>query len=286
MTENSTTNKKTLPGAIVGATVNRLTPGVPEFLLAMNIVTPLIRRQMENPSFDARAYLIKAIQSAHKIASVALEGATINRYLMGNITNAVVKSGLIDADNQAAMQVAVAHVFSGKEDAVSIMVSELADASSTHYIDDGVDRILILRSALLSNSSEIISDIHQFSFWMDKSLVMKSILHAVGDLAVKFAKDDLLALTPRERAMLLQSLVARSANIVGQSYRAVAYAEMESVRKESNPAAKQQIRQEAGKSYLSKIMQMSDAKMQESVDMALSFCRTDIVSICDIKANV
>lgn len=255
----------------------RRDPGIPEFLMALRIVAPLIRKKMENPSFNPKTYLDKAIISAHEIANTSLVGAPVNRYLIGNITNAVIGSGLIENDDVPMMVSAVEHIFNGKKDEISFLVSQLSDAVR---VGDGVaedDLEIVLKSALLSHSAEVLADIKQFSFWTDRDSVSKSIINLIGDLSAKLAMEKMdRSLTERQQVSLVHSIVARVSSIACESYRLIAYADMDKSRAESTPAQKAAVRAISTETYLSRVAEMTEIETRRAIDMAMGFCLSNI----------
>lgn len=274
------------PIKLIGKPSVQREPGVPELLAAIKVMMPLVKKQLENPNFNASQYLDEAISVAHRIGGAAIDNFTPTRFLVASLTSAIINEEVLTSKtNEVMVEGIVKQIFERNDSDLNKLILQLADAFQANHPNSQDDLVVsdedIIRAALMRNSEKIMSDVAHFSFWSsdkEQPELANKMIQIVGEVSVGLIDKITDLKTVRARELMIASVIARTASVVSECYRSIAYKQASVSREENNLEKKAVIRKNARDSLPSALKEMVEVKMDMIFDSAMSFCKTDITA--------
>jgi len=257
-------------------------PDIPELLAAIKIMIPLVHKQLENPDFNASKYLDNAISIAHRIGNAAIDDFKATRFVIASLVGSIIDDEiLVSKDNEAMIENIIKQIFNRNESELNELIMKLSDAfhAKNHLIQEEASDEDIIRAALLRNSEKIMSDVAHFSFWSsndEKPEIVKKMVQVIGEVALESIEKINDPKSARSRELMIASIVARTATVVSDCYRTLAFKHAAMSREEKDMVKKAIIRKKARESLYVSVKEMAESKMNDILESAMTFCKTDI----------
>lgn len=278
---------KTDPSKLIKPTTEKIMqrePGVPELLAAIKIMTPLVRKQLENPNFNASQYLDDAIAVAHRIGDAAIDDFKATRFVIASLVGSIIdEEALVSKTNEVMIEGIVKQIFDRNDSELNQLILQLADAfhANHHYAQEDVPDEDIIRAALLRNSEKVMSDVAHFSFWSsdkEKPEIAGKLIQIIGEVSLGLIDKMTEMKSVRSRELMIASVVARTASVVSECYRAMAFQQAAVAREENDVAKKAIIRKNARDTLSPALKEMVETRMNTVFDSAMTFCKSDIIA--------